>query len=73
MTQLPIPTGPLTVLYERDDAALIGSAYLDDDVTDHLHISLGARDEVEVLALLKTLTGASGLQFDKDDWFPPLR
>jgi hypothetical protein len=68
----PIKTGPYCLLYEREDAALVGSATLADDVPKRHGIRLGARDQAEIRRILGLLTMDAGLEVDVDEWEPEL-
>lgn len=68
----PIKTGAYCVLYEREDAALIGSTTLARDVPASLGIRLGARHQLEIRSILGAIVSETGVEFDLDEWDPPL-
>jgi hypothetical protein len=68
----PIPTGPYCVLYEREDAALVGSTTLARSVPSLLAISLGARNQGDIRSILGTIASETGVEVDLDEWEPPL-
>jgi hypothetical protein len=68
----PIKTGPYCLLYEREDAALVGSTTLSDEVPKHQAVHLGARDQAEIRRILGILTVDAGIEVDVDEWDPEL-
>jgi hypothetical protein len=68
----PIKTGPYCLLYEREDAALVGSTTLADEVPKNQGIGLGARDQTEIRRILGILTMDAELEVDVDEWDPEL-
>lgn len=68
----PIETGPYTMVYERDGAALVGTEMLQAALPNHQTICLGATSEGEARNLLGILVAETGVSLSVRDWEPSL-